>query len=391
MKRRVSIFAAVIAVAIAGTGVGLALASQPSVIGGQSVSSVWPIGHDTLWVETGNASSLKDGGQGIELTSDGGRNWFNATPVGLAREGGAHWITALFALSSTQAWIVVGGVGAGPQSIEATRNAGHSWSTVGRLPSQNCTLQFVTAVNGTCTIYAGAAGSMAIVIYRTADGGATWRKIYDDTAVALSGDSSTPVGDLPFGCDKTLDFTSAASGWALFYCAGAGAPIFHTDDGGRTWTARTVGQAKPAVYDGAGFTGPVALDGQRGAVAFTGGNYSLVYATKDGGRSFQPVYPPRPRQSWTVDIVTPTRWRLVYRDGILATNDAGESWFSITSDAYTPVMLQPYAPSSPTLVKFTSARRGWLTWNTGNGYLVMRTSDGGYRWTKVQVPGTQPL
>ena len=358
-----------------------------AVLGGQSLEKIWPVNGSTLWALTANATTLTGGGQGLELTTNGGVSWTNATPPGLSRERGARLLGA-FALTAAQAWTDYGGFsGTAKRTLLYTGDAGRHWAKVGVLPAAFCVLQFVSRRDGTCTEEVGAMGSMPNIIFRTSDGGATWRKIYDDNAEISLPYSSLPAGWLPFGCDKSIQFTSAARGWALFLCNAGFAPIYETVDGGVSWTQRIATQPSPLPVGGGEFSGVPVIEGSRGAVGYTGGSYSLVYATDDGGRSFHPVYPPGRRRQWSVDVVTPLKWRLAFRNVLLVTNDAGRSWTTFTNNATRPIARLRYAPTQPA-VTLTANARGWLTWFAGDGNVLMRTINDGRTWKTITVPGT---
>ena len=53
-------------------------------------------------------------------------------------------------------------------------------------------------------------GSSDVWLDRTNDGGSTWSLV---SHTGLYGAAATPAA-LPYGCDKTMDFTSARTGWA---------------------------------------------------------------------------------------------------------------------------------------------------------------------------------
>jgi|GEM_PF-4291949 len=355
------------------------------ILSGQILSQVVPFGLNTVWVSTVDAVKLTGGGQGIELTTNAGKTWKNVTPPGLSVDGGTHWITGFSALSPTRAWVVYGGIEKGPQTIETTSDAGRHWSKVGVMPAA-CSLQFVTSQDGTCSQLFGAGGSMPIGIYRTANGGASWHKIFQS---GISSTSTTP-GSIPFGCDKSLPFESATKGFALFWCnGGTGAIIYGTTNGGVTWAERNVVQPTMPL-GGGGFTGPPVFIGSKGAVPYGGGNYSAVFVTDNGGQSFHPVYPPGKPRQWAVDIISPSQWRLTYGKEILATDNGGTSWFTVTSN--TVLRNTSYVKGAPPggLVDFVSTSDGWLTENTVDS-LLLRTNDGGHQWRAVAVPGTKKL
>ncbi|MGC2484735.1 MAG: sialidase family protein [Acidimicrobiales bacterium] len=359
-------------------------ASGSGVLGGQSLSSITPIGAKVLWAWTQNQSALTGGGQDIEFTTNGGRTWNNATPTGLSVEGGAHWINGFFALSSTRAWLVYGRVDKNPQYLETTSDAGRHWSKVGVLPRHYCTLQFVTPLDGTCTVYAGAAGSMGITIYRTSDGGAHWSNLFDSYMTPASLNEPTPPGGLPFSCDKSISFTSATTGWALFLCAGGFSPIYESTNGGATWVQRNALPPSPLPSGGSGFSGTPVFSGAHGAVAYTYGSYSLVYVSDNAGRTFRPVYPPGKRRPWSVALLSPREWRLAYKDSILGTDNAGQSWFVVTSDANQVVPPERYASPAPDVL-FAKTSLAWLIENN----VLLRTVNEGQSWKTIAVPGTQ--
>lgn len=358
------------------------------VLGGQSLAQVVPFGLKTVWVSTANNVKSTGGGQGIELTTNAGKSWKNVTPPGLGVGGGTHSIHGFFALSPTRAWLLYGGI-KGPQTIETTSDAGHHWSSkAGVLSPTGCTPQFVTLQDGTCSQLWGAGGSMPVGIYRTADGGASWHKILQSGI----GATSTTPGSIPFGCDKNIDFTSTTKGFVLFWCnGGTGAIIYGTTNGGVTWAARNVTQPTMPL-GGGGFTGSPVFIGLKGAVPYGGGSYSAVFVTTDGGQSFHPVYPPDKPRQWSVDIISPSQWRLTYGKEILATNNGGTSWFSVTSNTMlTNTRFVKGAPPGG-LVRFVSANDGWLTVNQYNSNpSLLRTNNGGRTWRTVSVPGTEKL
>ena len=363
-------------------GAGTRPASPPRLALVQAV----PVGASTLWVIAQNETRLSGGAQSVEVTRNAGATWSTVTPPDLRVDGGAHYLFSVVALSATRAWLAYGGAAETSRSfLASTSDAGRHWSPVGALPPSGCVTQFVSPRDGTCTQLGGAAGSMVVVLYRTTNGGVTWRRIF-----ANSPSSTTASrGSLPFGCDKTLTFETASTGWALFFCnAGSGAIIDGTTNGGVTWSPRAVTPPRSVPEGGGGFTGPGVFRGARGALPYVVGTDAALYVTRDGGRSFTPVYPPGPPRPWTVDVISPTQWRLTLGRQILGTNDAGVSWFRRTSDT----VLQPttYRRGAPPggVVTFTTTRNAWLVENLGgSNAALLHSSDGGRSWRRVAVPG----
>lgn len=366
--------------------------TTPAILGGQVVMSVWPVSTRATWAVTANVVSSTNAGQGVEWTSNAGQTWRNATPPGYNVAGGQHYFGNFFALSARRAWLTVGSLTDSSASrfrLLGTNDAGYTWSIVGTVPS-SCTLNFSSADMGVCATSNGAANSAPLALYVTRDGGRTWTKTFDNTSHFTTG--GTTDGGLPFECDKVMSL-SGPTVWAEFWCNSSVAMLYRSDDAGRTWSAVTLTQPSPVRPDGAEFTGPVVLSGQRGAVAFTEGLTNFVYVTRDGGHSFIPVLAPDSTHPWTVDVVSPTTWHLAYRNQLLTTTDGGTSWTGLTDNAFSFPNIQRsqrYSSGAPATLSFTSPSTGWMSWGNGNGALLMTTRDVGRTWQLVNVPGTGP-
>jgi photosystem II stability/assembly factor-like uncharacterized protein len=363
---------------------GSSNAAVPIVLNGQSINRVATFGPSTLWVFTGDEVATSGGGQGVELTTNAGKTWTNVTPAGLGVDGGGRWMGNFTALSATSAWLTYGRIDSGPQIIDATTNAGRTWSRVGVLPANGCELQFVTVKDGTCTVLGGALGSMFVTIDRTSDAGATWHLVYKNRSSTTSS-----KGSIPFGCDKSINFTSSSKGFALFFCnGGSGAIIEETSNGGLTWWGRNVVQPSSVPEGGGGFSGPPVFSGAHGAIPYVVGRDAEIYVTSDGGQLFHPVYPPGKLKPWSEDLVSPLVWRLTYGKEILGTNDGGRTWFTVSSDT----VLQSDDSSKGGQVQFATSGVGWLLENQYDvNSKLLRSTDGGRKWEKVIVPGTKKL
>ncbi|MGC9222210.1 MAG: hypothetical protein ACP5H2_12880 [Solirubrobacteraceae bacterium] len=375
---------------------GSTVADGSAARAGQSLQQAWVLGAETVWAwtqdETGPASG--GGAQGIELSTDGGLHWADLTPPGLGVQGARHWIEGFFALNADDAWVTYGGLGSGArQMVIATTNGGRKWRVIGPRPP-GCDLDFVAVSDGWCAAIGGAAGSETVKLYRTTDGARHWR------VVSATSPDSRSSGGLPFGGDKNIQFTTTKVGWASFATAVGVAPLFETENGGRSWMQRNVAppppHTGPAPRDGYGamFAGQPVMNGRFGAVGYSIGQRrstrTIVYLTTDAGRDWHPVLPPRPGKPWLVDALTGRSWRLVYGNQILVTDDAGRTWHTITTDHTFPAFAYNFgSPTSP-VVRFASDNVGWIVQQDPetSTNTLWRTVDGGRQWHQVTVPGT---
>ncbi len=309
-------------------------------------------------------------------TKDGALHWDNVTPKppGLPVAGGQH-IDNVFFLSASQAWVALSnGGGSSLELIFRTSTGGASWQQ-SQVPSGHTgtALSFVNIQDGWLLDNQGAAaGSEAVDVYRTTDGGTTWKKIA----------SATPDGKgaLPFGGDKTgLSFVSATTGWVT-----GAEPVenffwlYRTQDGGITWKQQALplppNQPKQQ-YD---LKPPVFLDGRHGflqaSYSTSAGTPGLVlYATQNAG------------QTWTAAGTVPGMATIVNAldaqhlwatDGsvLYASSDGGQTWATlINRDNFKNVGE----------LNFLAPQIGFaLSVKDGSAY-VLKTTDGGQTWAFV--------
>jgi photosystem II stability/assembly factor-like uncharacterized protein len=363
----------VIAVAAAVGNAGFAPPAGGAV-GGQTLARVWPIGANTLWAFTEAQTGATAGAQGLELTTDGGKRWTNVAPSDCL-------IGSVFALSQTRAWLTCGNTA--KAFIESTGDGGRHWAHTGVLPvpAGNCSLQFASPEVGWCTVMDGAAGSMVVAIYRTGDGGTSWKRIFTNFSQVAK--PKVPAGSLPFMCDKDIEFASPTRGWALFACNGGLAPLYETFDGGVSWVCRGVARPPGSLDAGSYFQPKVQQFGKVAVVGLQVGAHTVVYASTDGAATFHPVVIPGTPRYWTVDTVSATSWRLVAGNHVLATDNGAKSWSWSTSNVKFN-LLGGYGSPTPPAVDFATLRIGWVVETSS----IWRTTDGGHEWLKVAVPGT---
>jgi photosystem II stability/assembly factor-like uncharacterized protein len=309
-------------------------------------------------------------------TVDAGQHWQDVTPSG--SEFHVSDGVSSDVLSADVAWVAADAGPATPQLFRTT-DGGQSWQQMGTVPT-GCTLQFVDPLHGWCWAGGAAAGSEAVSLYSTQDAGATWHRVSRTT-----GDGTEETVDhLPFGCDKSLTFTSQTVGWASSFCAGGQPYLGTSKDGGARWHAVSpVPFAATAdLSEGVGLSVP-AVDGEDIAVVDLGGlgpGASAVATSSNNGVSWRlhPL-PAAPTHSyWNVDLIDPTHWRATDGDMIICTDDAGAHW-----SRWTPAV--PMHDQYGTLqLDFISPEVGAAS-DPADRTPLWSTTDGGKTWTKVVI------
>jgi photosystem II stability/assembly factor-like uncharacterized protein len=180
------------------------------------------------------------------------------------------------------------------------------------------------------------------------------------TALAAGGSAAADIRDNLYGV-KAL---AADDAWAV----GNFGSIFHTRDGGRSWSPSESG-TKSALFD-VDFADP-----QHGWAV---GKSALVLHTADGGRTWRKQQSPIPtsKHLFSVRVVdTRTVWAVGDWGAVTVTRDGGASWEDRSLDE--DVVLND--------VSFSDPEHGWVCGEFGT---VLATRDGGQHWEK-QVVGTE--
>jgi photosystem II stability/assembly factor-like uncharacterized protein len=175
-------------------------------------------------------------------------------------------------------------------------------------------------------------------VYRTRDGGVSWRQQATHTIEHLYG----------------VDFADAQHGWVV----GRSGTILHTDNGGDTWEAQKAGSEQHLFS-------VKAIDPQH---AWAIGDFGTILATHDGGQQWE-------NHTMTRDIIlngqawldTTHGWIVGEGGTIVATSDGGATWTDQTSDV-TKTLFG---------VCFVDAQNGWAAGLDG---LILHTQDGGQTW-----------
>jgi photosystem II stability/assembly factor-like uncharacterized protein len=240
-------------------------------------------------------------------------------------------------------------------------------------------------------------------MWRTTNGGASW------TSNVAAGSNGM----------EDVCFIDANEGWAV----GAVGLIFHTTNGGQTWLSQDWsglhidGVTPPTLY------GVRFLDSQNGWVC---GSKSTLLRTTDGGVTWEDVIPPIQSTYRKIARLDQDNGWIVGSGGVIITTlDGGMSWITLNSGtaknlSHVDVVPGTGGPSvwvvgdQGTLLHSTDGtswatidvgervnlngvdfrpdgRTGWIVGNAvalptgGNMAVVLRTTDGGTTWERIDA------
>lgn len=302
-------------------------------------------------------------------SSDGGVTWRNATPKDAPAILGAAF--QVKAVSPLAAWVLIPDAADYKKgTLFRTADGGQTWQA-NEVPFGGGWIQFqddkkyavLMADRGV------AAGSQAVDLYQTSDGGATWMLVYHV-------DPENPADQgITFGGDKSgVAFLDSTRGWITGFIPMDGATyLYATQDGGKTWKQVQLGL--PAGWQQAQIdTKPPVFFGSKEGIltlqASTNVGQMVFYVTHDGGDTWQPTTPLK--ASGMVSIPTANDI-IVWNGGTLQYSpDAGQTWQERT----------PNVDLSQSLiaVQFADSKTGWALSQDANSTRLYCTTDGGLTW-----------
>jgi photosystem II stability/assembly factor-like uncharacterized protein len=238
-------------------------------------------------------------------------------------------------------------------------------------------------------------------IFHTTDGGATWQRqavdtkrpflaisCIDEKTAWIAGKEGIMYGTRDGGATWTAaDTGSARHVFALQFptaLRGHGAGDFgsmvHTEDGGSTWTVSQV-PTEVRLPESALDTGVEPGDVNLYAISFGDadhawmvGEFGIVLASDDGGRTWQQQHAPIESTLFGVHFTDARHgWAVGIDSMILVTRDGGTTWMPQRS----PLARRSYYDV------FVRGTRGWIVGSSGT---VLRSADGGETWAIEPLP-----
>jgi len=257
----------------------------------------------------------------------------------------------------------------------------------------------------------------ASAIYRTEDGGATWKKVFEHAgtffrAILFTDDQHGFAGNLGAGLTPTIDDKTAlyetkdgGDTWApvtaitgpsvpgicnltsvdaqhVFAIGRSNGPagVIATANGGGTWTSMDLSASFSMLIDGR-FTSPTEgiLAGQNAGAA----GVCTIMRTTDGGKTLETVFSSKTKNSlcWKLDFPSPQVGYVAIQDSTSGppsfgkTTDGGKTWTELPL----PDNGNPKAGYSAIGIGFLTEEIGWVVGSDSKSPSY-RTFDGGLTW-----------
>jgi photosystem II stability/assembly factor-like uncharacterized protein len=305
------------------------------------------------------AGDVADGYGTILYTDDGGDSWVRQGSPGDIPNAD---LASVSAASATTAW-VVGKNSAGYATILRTGNRGQTWERQGSPATvPNVELLKVKAVNAYVAWAVGFQGT----VLRTINGGKTWEQV-----------NKAPIPDVQL---QGLDALDANTAWASGVPYNGEGAVFHTTDGGATWTKQGSTAGVPADSHFLGISGADADH-----VWAVGGGGLLVIHSQDGGGSWamQSGSVGQQNDANEVDALDRhTAWVAQDYDNILLTLNGGKTWINRAPNPVTGRFMMG--------VSSADANTAWVVGSSGlSGGIIVRTTDGGLSWDRKTPPSPE--
>ena len=346
-----------------------------------TVTAIHMIDATTGWAIGGLVSV----GDHVLFTTDGGSTWKDVTPPESEAASGDRKTAIGFFQDAKTAWVTYANYVGYPVPTQVvvwhTADGGAIWQASQPLDVQGLSeifvpsdLQFVLGQTGWLLVHVGVGMNHDYVaLYRSLDGGINWSRILD------------PYNDGGIqSCTKSaMLFTDLTHGWLTGDCNGvkAGVLLYNSTDAGSTWQEVTLPAPAiaPGLYDvespiACGAYDPFFFGNDLGYLSVRCGDYSgaqitytyYIYTTQNGGSTWtSATYPGDTLYFFSAD----TGWALSKK--IQRTTDGGLTWTPISDVTWTAQM------------DFISEQIGWGVARTGDVMALVKTDNGGARWTEL--------
>ncbi|HEX9384947.1 MAG TPA: hypothetical protein VF918_01405 [Anaerolineales bacterium] len=312
----------------------------------------------------------------IVRTNDGGMTWYNVTPPDVAETGST---VEIFILDNEHAWVQKPDFNNFPNNglLYHTADGGLTW-TISSTPFSGGDLSFIDMNNGWMLADLGVgAGSNAVAVFQTKDGGATWTQTYTNDPNLPGAGDSLPLGGIKSDLIPLNMQTAWVSG--VTYASGT-VYLFRTDDGGHTWAQVTlelpagaenyeldIDRDQMKIFSAKDGFLVVRMSGEA--------NQTAVYITNDAGNTWT-LTPTLIPNAGASEFLSPQEAIVYNGEQFYVTRDAARTWSTVSPNV---VFGDSFAN-----MDFVNLNTGWvITLDPSNHRSLNRTNDGGATWTPV--------
>ncbi|MBK9780962.1 MAG: hypothetical protein IPP55_13075 [Anaerolineales bacterium] len=312
--------------------------------------------------------------ENIVRTNDGSMTWYDVTPAKLADAG---YLVYPDFFDANHAWIQFPDMNKYPNGgkLYRTSDGGNTWESF-TTPFSGGAIHFIDEQNGWVLADLGVgAGSMAVSVFKTGDGGATWQRVYTNDPNLEGAADTLPLGGIK-NIILPLDLETAWVGGVVY--ASGETYLYRSDDGGKTWFNINLvlpegsKDSELSVY-GIRFTSTT--DGLLAIRVAAETPQIIVYATHDGGTTWSQL--PITFDGYGL-LETPSASEMIFYT-------AGQ--FYVTKDAgMTIEQVTPDMKFGDTVIdmSFVNSQTGWLVTSDSTSDLSLyKTADGGVTWFPI--------
>lgn len=311
----------------------------------------------------------------IARTNDGGITWYDVTPPDMTETG---YSIEIFILDNDHVWVQKPDFENFPNSgfLSRTSDGGSIWTT-SVTPFSIGELSFLDGDNGWMLADLGAgAGSNAVAVYQTIDGGESWDLKYVNDPNHPDAKDSLPLGGLKTGI-APRDMKTAWVG-GVTYSPGT-LYLYRTDDGGSNWSQVTLelpagAENSELSIDADQMQFVTANDGFLAVHMAGDSTQTAIYVTHDAGDTWT-LTPTLIPNGGSSDFLSPDEAVVYDSEQFYVTRDSARTWSIIPPDI-------DFGESFSSM-DFVNATSGWVISGDAANHSLYRTTNGGATWFPV--------